>query len=693
MSQSPLNNSVKSLVDRAKSSGLLGNSQSLEGVAVMNNSQPQPQQSSLPLGLFSNQHVNSATNTSVNETKQTSPIVMKSLSNSLSQNPSNGGLFSQTNVPSFQNPPASSQQQMGIPGLFPVGGQGLSQVPLSQQPTPKVNPLTNFGQPISNPNPLMQPSNSQVSSFGTGTLFASMPKSNQPSIQQSLPVFNGNPSSNPLTSTKNYQSFPISQSSSVMKETPSQGQVSQNVASKLNQLKTLASQQKENQSASAKLSELVSPDKNQAVTSTTNQSQSSKIEELRRIASNSASTTMRSAFQKEDVKQDSKTTSNSILSEMKTQLEPSSNVKSASLGSASLKGSLSVADKIKLLKEQSNSVQSNSSSLAKNRASSPPRSVSQSMENSNRRPSHTEEQFKIDDVVSSELHGEEKPKVTGKEDVLAPHMEVFKRYGITIDKIFNDKDSDVIYLDAYTRVGANFVVEISNRKGVTLYLNDGHILEKHTGEEFDLSKKILEEECAALGTCGLFSQSGDKLVVASKKHGSQSVHKTSYIVTTVDSEKSLIENGKVVSLPVVQFEQLEQEESFVQELMLLVDTRYHEYCKKAADEALLVLQRSLADLDSARALCAAYINDNATANGNFEFRHGVALKNFAFYGSKGDEESIAKVAAGRKELFDDLQRTVVIGRELAKSIVHASKVKAVADEKLTKLREIGIKYV
>ena len=32
----------------------------------------------------------------------------------------------------------------------------------------------------------------------------------------------------------------------------------------------------------------------------------------------------------------------------------------------------------------------------------------------------------------------------------------------------------------------DILVKIANKKGVTLYLNDGHILEKHIGDEFDI---------------------------------------------------------------------------------------------------------------------------------------------------------------------------------------------------------------
>lgn len=695
MSQSNLNNSVKELINKAKSSGSLGNSSSLSGVAVSNNQSQQFVPLSQPSGLFPQNLLSAPLRSANSGQREPSPIPMRSLSNSLSTNSTQGSQPSSL-APSFQNPLASNQSQVNIPGLFSSSQNqnNSSQSALSQQSTQKLNPLTNYEQSVTNTNPLMASSNSQ-SSFGISGLFpsSSMPSQNSTLSSSQVPIFNVNQRSK--SPNKQYESFPISNSGGLSQQLANQSLNQQNlpVSSKLDQLKSLASQQKENQSASARLSQIVSPDEN------TNKppanSSAAKIEELRRIASNSATSALKSSMNKQEKQvEESKTNAGSLLSEMKNQLEPSSKQGSSfGSGTSSATGSLSVADKIKKLREQSSSIQSTSSSLSKNRANSPARSVGQNMEQSQRRPSRNEEQFIVPDVVSSELNNKEEPKVTGKEDVLAPHMAVFKKYGITIDKIFNDKDSDVIYLDAYTRIGVNFVIEIANRKGVTLYLNDGHVLEKHTGEEFDLSKKILQEECEALGTCGLFSQSGDKLVVASKKHGAASVHKTSYIVTTVDSEKSLIENGKVVSLPVVQFEQLEQDEACVQELMLLVDTRYHEYCKRAADETLMVLKRALVDLDSARSACAAYVDDNSIANQNFEYRHGIALKNFAYYASKNDEESIGKVAAGRKELFDDLQKTVAIGRELSKSIEHASKVKALVDEKLENLRRIGVKYI
>ena len=665
MSQLNLNNSVKDLVEKARGSGNLGNVSSLSGVAVSNNSKHEENLYSKNRD-FSENRSNQDDETSSKEDDR-SPIHMsslsKSLSNSLKSNtPSNV-------APTFLNPLSVNKSQFNS-----SQSQNNNLFGLSQQSISPINPLLEKSSGFA--------SNSQ-SSFGTSGLFPSQPTQKSPeNLSNSQSSFGtsglfSSPqgvSHNSTLSNSQIPSFNASKSYEPFNSQHKTEVPNNSLSSKIEQLKSLSNMQKGSQSASDRLAE-ISPS-NEKISK-------EKIGELRRISNASSK---RFSSKKEPEEYDySKTDAKTLIGEMKHSLEKTSSLSAPSLTSS---GSLSVADRIKKLREQSSSVQSNNSSLSKNRANSPAKSVGYNMEH---KMSHTEEQFSIPDVLSSEIDRSEKPKVTGKEDVLAPHMEVFKKYGITIDKIFNDKDSDIIYLDAYTKVGVNFIIEIANKKGVTLYLNDGHILEKHIGDEFDISKKILEEECEALGTCGLFSQSGDKLVIASKKD--TSVHKTSYVITSLDSEKSLIESDKVVSLPVIKFEQLEQDESCVMETILLVDYRYHEYCKRAADEALIGLRRAILDFDMARASCIAYLDDNSVANQNFEYRHSVALRNLVYYSQRGDEESISKVAAGRKELFEDLQKTVSISRELSKSIEHASKLKSLVDEKILLLRGIGSKYV
>ena len=310
---------------------------------------------------------------------------------------------------------------------------------------------------------------------------------------------------------------------------------------------------------------------------------------------------------------------------------------------------------------------------------------------SSRRNSRKEEAFSVDDVTALEVEQNVVPKVDGTESVLAPHMTTLLNHGIVVTKVFSDNETGLVYLDCYSKIGTNFVVEIENRPGVSLYLNDGHVLEKHTGEELELSKRIVQAECDKLGECGLFSQHGDKVVVASKKAGS--LHKTSYIVST-EGEKSILEDHHVVAVPVIKFEQLENKDPVVIEsLMLLISMRHKQYCEDAMRETVLMIERSLTDLDNLKTYAASFTSESKIANENFRFRLGIVDRNLLFHKSQGDDANFALAAQTRKELFDDLQSTIRLSREISKITTHAASTVSAVGEKLNKLRVICGKYV
>ena len=305
--------------------------------------------------------------------------------------------------------------------------------------------------------------------------------------------------------------------------------------------------------------------------------------------------------------------------------------------------------------------------------------------------SRKEESFVVNDTTELEVEQNVLPKITGVEDALEPHMKTLLKNCIVVTKIFSDNETGLVYLDCYSKIGTNFVVEIINKPGVSLYLNDGHVLEKHTGEEFDLSKKMIQAECDKLNECGLFSQQGDKVVIASKKEGS--IHKTSYIIST-ECEKSILEDHHVVAVPVIKFEQLENEDpNAIESLMLLISMRHREYCEVAMRETYLMVEKSVTDLDNLKAYTFSFTNESKVANENFKFRLDIVDKNLNYYKSQGDDVNFALVSKARKELFDDMQSTIRLSREISKITNHASSTINAISEKLNKLRVIGSKYV
>lgn len=334
---------------------------------------------------------------------------------------------------------------------------------------------------------------------------------------------------------------------------------------------------------------------------------------------------------------------------------------------------LSVADKIAEIKSSSNK---NSQSLQakidhirsqSNRSSSPNRPVLETMK-------HLKENI-----------------VEKAEHVLAPQLALLAKHGFIVDKIFHDRDAGCVYLNTHNKVGTNFVIEVVHKSAEGLYLSDGHILSRHTGEEFNLSKQMIEHECKLSGECGIFAQQGDKVVVSKKD--TEQLHKASYIVSTIDSEKSLLENNNIISVPVIRLEQLEGSEESVAQLMILVNMRYQEYFFKAADDSDTILSGALNDLRQAESTYATFLEQYRIAIKNSIFKLQIVDRNLIFYKMNGDQENFNLSSIARRELFEDTLKMISTSREISTIIEHAANTKRACEQKLEELISLGVKYM
>ena len=277
------------------------------------------------------------------------------------------------------------------------------------------------------------------------------------------------------------------------------------------------------------------------------------------------------------------------------------------------------------------------------------------------------------------------------EHVLEPHLAKLAKHGFVVDRIFHDRDTGCVYLNTYNKIGTNFVIEVVHKSAEGLYLSDGHVLSKHTGEEFDLSKQFVEGECKLTGECGLFVQQGDKLVVV--KSGEGQLHKESYIVSTIDSEKSLLEENNIIAVPVVHLEQLEGDEESIAQLMILVNIRYQEYFFKAASDSEKLLLGAIGDLKGAESVYSTFINEYRIAIRNSAFKLQIVDKNLIFHKLNGNEEEFELAAVTRRELFEDTLNMILASREISTIIEHAANTKRACEHKLQELRTLGVKYM
>jgi hypothetical protein len=413
-------------------------------------------------------------------------------------------------------------------------------------------------------------------------------------------------------------------------------------------------------------------------------SMNSKISSLRRLSqSQPASQSLEEIEASQPVEVPSSTTSSLSVKDKLAQLRsksPSNNTPSFA-SPTNQSSNISIKDKLAQLRSKSSSL-----SNVSQRASSPPKSVSSSMSQlDNIKSSHTEEQFKVDNVVNMETSNS-MPKVTDHEDPLASHMKVFLEYGITIDKVIPDHEDHTFFIHAFTRGGANFVVEVKQRNGATLYLNDGTILEKHEGKEFDLNSKLLNSECEKLGTCGFFAQEGNKVVVSGKEG---KPNKRSYILSTSSSDRSLTDDSNIVALPIIEFEQLEADVATVHAVLDYVERQYVNYCFSAAEETYRVSLESREKLIAMLRIIDTHNLEYAVSYDNFRFWEKKKTNEFL---SQVTKEGIISSANERKVLFDDLKSTIECGRSLDKIMMHCSNNIHACEERLNSLRIAGSKY-
>ena len=351
-----------------------------------------------------------------------------------------------------------------------------------------------------------------------------------------------------------------------------------------------------------------------------------------------------------------------------------------------------LSDKLDVYKKASKLRESNSQSRAFQEVDSLQSSMSRVRANS---PSamHRQSSIHVRDIVGLETGTESAEEDIVFEDPLKRHKELLQNLGLTFVKLFNDRGNETVYMHCLSKRGSQLVVEERIRSGTSLYLNDGHVIEEHEGEELNLSKKILENDIKELGSHGLFSHEGDEIVVSKKQDGL--LHKTQYLVSSLESERSILESNGVISLPVIQFQDLESpDKDYVKELLNKADYKFVIYNKRAMNDSISRLVRSNNMTLELNSVETRFRNNATTAAENFNVCLLTLDTNCRYYTTNGDMKMVEECEKTRKEMFDNIRDFVVECHRVEKMIEHATSVKTIisnkTDEMIAKLKKYGV---
>jgi hypothetical protein len=446
------------------------------------------------------------------------------------------------------------------------------------------------------------------------------------------------------------------------------------LAQKIANFKSQSVSQSVPQSSSASLS---------SVASKSSSSGSAKLDELR-SASSSGSTTIATKLQQMKEAVSSKRATGSIIGGSPTPLNNSTPLPTGSASSSNESVLPSASDRSLRY----------SSPSTKNRASSPTLNLIASLRNSKssglgsqRASLRQEEQFSIPSPIKEATSMSTLPNVTGHEDPIRRHLTVLEKHFLTVDKKYHDRDSGIVYLDVYTKFGTELIIQITLEPGTTVFLADGHVFQKHEGDELILPHEVIDAECSKLGTCGMFFKKDAGAVVAHNREGV--VHKTGYILS-VSSEKSIKPDDSVVAIPVIPFEQLELEDP------IAIDAIFRRAVQDARYYYTVAENNTYAMLNSSHDALGKF--NNAYENFLVEYAQIIKKINSGLpyietsiqkYELKTpDVEKFAKLSALRKELFLVKQKLITKAEELSMMVSHASK----AADVITKRLEEGKEY-
>lgn len=301
-----------------------------------------------------------------------------------------------------------------------------------------------------------------------------------------------------------------------------------------------------------------------------------------------------------------------------------------------------------------------------------------------------EERFEVSSGTNLAL-GNETPKVTHREPLHNTYMKIFDKFGITVDHVKSTDNNDAFFIFAYTRSGANFVCEVKTHHDVTVHLDNGTILEKHEGEDFNFGSNLLNAECEKSGTCGFFGQEGNKVVVS--KHKDNSHHKSNYIVVVNNTEKSFIEDHNIVALPQIDFELLETDDANVYRILTDIEDKYNSYCFTAAAETYNMVLKSRDNLVKILENLDIYAREYRQSYLNFEYWQDRNLNSFRRQMEFGDVLGEEKTCSDRKMMYHDLKCTIQSGRTLAKVVNHSANSNQSMVDELNEMRKSGNKYM
>lgn len=276
------------------------------------------------------------------------------------------------------------------------------------------------------------------------------------------------------------------------------------------------------------------------------------------------------------------------------------------------------------------------------------------------------------------------------EDPIASQKQIFEKYGITFDKILPDHENHMSIFLCYTKAGARMAVQVKHSVGSTIYLDSGITLEQHRGEELTIGSSLLKDECERNDTCGFFGQEGNKAVIKSVEPHHE---KKTYIISSMESERSFLEDHCIIAVPLIHFEQLEQEETKVYDTLLYVESKYKDYAFKAAYETNEILRKAIEDLDNSRKIIVSYAEEYAALYSAFVSKEKEAVMGIIAAKSSGNSEAVVSNSNYRRKLFNDLTAVVHDTRALSKIVDHSAQKSKGYTEKLYDMRNRGSGYM
>jgi len=289
----------------------------------------------------------------------------------------------------------------------------------------------------------------------------------------------------------------------------------------------------------------------------------------------------------------------------------------------------------------------------------------------------------MDDLIVSM----EKLRLSSKKNSKNKTRNIFDKYKITFVKLFTDKKSDVVYMHGITSNGGHVVVEEHN-SDMHSHVDSTHTITKHEGEELDLSKNIIDAECAELGTCGLFTHHGDEIVVSKMNAGELS--KTQYLISTHRTMHSVLEHNGVIQIPIVEMHDLESEDG--ESILAIAEANFVGYNNDALVTSSKTLILSANYANDFKESVYKFYNNTLVANDNFKAMLKILDANILVYTKNGNDEMLESTKEARCTLFDDIRTFITDCNEVERMVEHSVKATSSINDKFSEMNDSLKKY-